>query len=117
VYGSNIDDDYHVWRYSLPPSTDAPGPLIASAAFDADARYSPDGKNIAFASTRSGQSNIWICASDGSEPRQLTSLPPGGHTAGSPNWSPNGRWIAIDWRSPNSEASYVIDPLGGRPSA
>jgi hypothetical protein len=26
VYGSNIDDDYHVWRYSLPPSTD---PLLA----------------------------------------------------------------------------------------
>ncbi|HEY3738547.1 MAG TPA: protein kinase [Bryobacteraceae bacterium] len=116
VYGSGLDDDYNVWRYPIPPNTDPPKAIIASAAFDGDARFSPDGKRIAFASTRSGQSNLWICSSDGSDPQQITVLAAGGHSAGSPNWSPDGRWLAFDWRAPDSQSSiFVLDMLGGQP--
>jgi dipeptidyl aminopeptidase/acylaminoacyl peptidase len=115
VYGSGAEDDYNVWRYPLPPSTEVPKPLIASAAFDGDARYSPDGTRVAFASTRSGQSNIWICSSDGSDLRQMTVLEPDAF-AGSPSWSPNGRWIAFDSRSSQTASSiYVLDASGGKP--
>jgi eukaryotic-like serine/threonine-protein kinase len=115
VYGSGAEDDYNVWRYPLPPSTEAPKPLIASAAFDGDARYSPDGTRVAFASTRSGLSNIWICSSDGSDLRQITSLDSDGF-AGSPTWSPDGRWIAFDSRSSQSASSiFLVDTSGGKP--
>jgi Tol biopolymer transport system component len=115
VYGSGAEDDYNVWRYPLPPSTEAPKPLIASAAFDGDARYSPDGARVAFASTRSGQSNIWICLSDGSDLRQMTNLDQDGF-AGSPSWSPDGRWIAFDSRTSESASSiFLLDASGGKP--
>jgi serine/threonine protein kinase len=116
AYGSTLDNDHNVWRYVLPPSTEGPEPIIASAAFDGDPRYSPDGRRIAFASTRSGRSNIWICENDGTGLKQMTSLENGAFTAGSPNWSPNGRWIAFDARSADTESSiFKVDVLGGKP--
>jgi len=114
VSGLDAQTDYNVWRYPLSPSTNAAMPLVASAAFDGDPQYSPDRSQIVFASSRSGQANIWICRSDGSEPRQITSLGAEGFWAGSP--SPDGRWIAFDARLPGSESSvFVIDPAGGEP--
>lgn len=116
VYSSGGGNDFNVWRYSLRPVRQAPQPLIASAAFDGDPRYSPDGKRIAFASSRSGQANIWICASDGSGVRQLTSMGAGGFWAGSPAWSPDGKRIAFDMRAPAAESSiFVMDAEGGKP--
>ena len=50
--------------------------LITSQREDDSPQYSPDGKKIAFASNRSGSMEIWVCASDGSKPLQLT------HTGG-----------------------------------
>ena len=37
--------------------------------------WSPDGTTIAFASTRSGSLQLWTMASDGSNPRHLSSSP------------------------------------------
>lgn len=55
--------------------------------------YSPDGKRVLFNSTRSGHAEIWICDSDGANPRQLTFLEDPLTTKGS--WSPDGRQIAF----------------------
>ena len=49
-------------------------PLIASTKSEDHPRYSPDGTKIAFVSRRSGTQEIWVCASDGSNPVRLTSM-------------------------------------------
>ncbi|HEX4228909.1 MAG TPA: S9 family peptidase [Bryobacteraceae bacterium] len=55
-------------------------------------RWSPDGKRVAFLSTRSGVSNIWISTPDGRETGQLTNSKSG---VSAFRWSSKGRLIAF----------------------
>jgi dipeptidyl aminopeptidase/acylaminoacyl peptidase len=55
-------------------------------------RWSPDGKTIAFVSSRGGSSQVWLLPIDGGEPRQLTRLP---IDVSGPIWSPKGDKIAF----------------------
>jgi Tol biopolymer transport system component/DNA-binding winged helix-turn-helix (wHTH) protein len=43
-----------------------PEPFNATTQWESNIQYSPDGKSIVFASDRSGNLEIWVCASDGS---------------------------------------------------
>lgn len=52
----------------------SPVKLIASNAMDYAPQFSPDGKSIAFTSTRSGSSEIWVSDSEGLHANQLTSF-------------------------------------------
>ncbi|HQP94174.1 MAG TPA: peptidase S41, partial [Thermoanaerobaculia bacterium] len=61
----------------------------SSNAHDRAARWSPDGKQIAFVSDRSGEDQLWLVAQDGSgEPVQLTTS--FAAMLGEPEWSPDG---------------------------
>ena len=53
--------------------------------------WSPDGRRIAFSSTRDGNSEIYVMTTDGKNQRRLTRNPA---TDGPPSWSPDGRRIA-----------------------
>jgi dipeptidyl aminopeptidase/acylaminoacyl peptidase len=66
--------------------------LTNSPAQDRNAVWSPDGKLIAFESTRSGNSQIWLISPDGGEARQLTFI---STEASSIVWSPDSRKIAF----------------------
>ena len=85
------DWDADIWRLELNPVHKAEKPperLISSTRREIDAQYSSDGKRIAFGSERSGNSEIWVCQSDGSKPVQVTSF--GDRYLTDPFWSPDG---------------------------
>ncbi len=104
----------NIWRTTGPNWTGpraAPTKLIASTRQQADVDFSPDGKKIAFASDRSGGWEIWICASDGSNPVELTSF--SAANTGTPRWSPDGKQIAFDSRKEGHSDIYVMSAEGG----
>jgi Tol biopolymer transport system component/DNA-binding winged helix-turn-helix (wHTH) protein len=95
-----------VWRLPMDTHRDAE-PFITSNFFDASAVYSPDGTHVAFRSDRSGANEIWICRSDGSDPKKITHFD--GPMTGSPRWSPDGRSLAFDSRGRGRADIYVVN--------
>jgi Tol biopolymer transport system component len=89
-----------------------PQKLIASSQDDVNPAYSPDGRRIAFESSRSGEGNIWVCDSDGSNPVQLSNFD--SHT-GTPRWSPDGRKLVFDSIEEGDWNLYIVDADGGVP--
>ena len=73
-----------------------PAPLLtSSSAGDDSPQYSPDGRRIAFDSSRQvGNFAIWIANADGTGLSQITNI--GSPFSGTPRWSPDGRWLAFD---------------------
>jgi dipeptidyl aminopeptidase/acylaminoacyl peptidase len=69
-----------------------PNKLTNSAKRDMSPRWSPVGGELAFISTRSGKSQIWVIRVGGGEARQLTRIKRG---VGELEWSPDGHWIAF----------------------
>jgi dipeptidyl aminopeptidase/acylaminoacyl peptidase len=59
---------------------------------DSQPRFSPDGKWLAFTSSRSGESQIWLLPLGGGEAKQLTTLSTG---ASSPQWTSDGERIVF----------------------
>lgn len=66
--------------------------LTHNARNNAEPAWSPDGRKIAFRSTRNGNRDIYVMNADGSGKRDLTRHPA---QDGSPSWSPDGRRIAF----------------------
>jgi eukaryotic-like serine/threonine-protein kinase len=117
AYERNLDDT-NIWRAELSVSgtvraMKSPVQLIASTRADNDPRYSLDGKRVVFTSDRSGTSELWTCAGDGSNPVQLTSF--GDSVPGSPRLSPDGQQVAFDLQTPGGIDVYVIAVTGGTP--
>jgi Tol biopolymer transport system component len=62
---------------------------------------------------RSGAPEIWICDSDGSNPRQLTFLDD--PNVGNPSWSPDGEQIAFSSSKEGDWDVFVASVSGGLP--
>jgi dipeptidyl aminopeptidase/acylaminoacyl peptidase len=69
-----------------------PRRLTTAPKHDRHARWSPDGKWIAFESNRGGDFQIYMMPFDGGEAVKLTSL---STEAQQPVWSPDGKYIAF----------------------
>ena len=109
--------DTNIWRANIETSQSQPtgaDMLIASTRHDWQPRYSPDGKRIAFGSTRSGARELWIADADGANAVQVTSL--AGPHVGFMNWSPDGRRLVFHAR-PEGQADLftIVADRGGSP--
>ena len=74
----------------------------------------PNGKRIAFSSTRNGQTDIYVMDADGGNQQNLTNHP---DRDWHPSWSPDGERIAFvssRTRDLNRDI-YVMDADGGNP--
>jgi Tol biopolymer transport system component/DNA-binding winged helix-turn-helix (wHTH) protein len=108
------DEEENLWRLERSNAIHLSRPaalLVPSAkAQNLMPQFSADGRKIAFQSTRSGYSELWICDADGSHLVQVTRLE--GY-AGSPNWSPNGRLLVFDYRPRQHSEIYIVDVESG----
>jgi dipeptidyl aminopeptidase/acylaminoacyl peptidase len=65
---------------------------LTRSGHDSSPVWSPDGKSIAFLSSRSGDSQVYLLSTDGGEAHPLTKLSTGADMV---KWSPDGKTIAF----------------------
>src|SRR4051812_38463463 len=100
--------------YLIPFAGGEPKRLTTSAGADNHPRWSPDGKSIAFLSTRGGSAQVWLLPLDGGEARPVTKLPV---DASGPIWSPKGDRIAFTasvYPGKTPEETVAIDETRGK---
>ncbi|MEO0558263.1 MAG: winged helix-turn-helix domain-containing protein [Bacteroidota bacterium] len=97
------------WR--IPIGNGAMEPVLASTRSDRGARFSPDGSQIAFVSSRSGTRELWVSRADGSAPSRQTTFEEG--AVGAPAWLPGSRQLAyVHTNADGASTLYLADARG-----
>jgi TolB protein len=84
--------------------------LTKDRHIDVGPTWSPDGRQLAWVSDRTGAPQIYVMNADGSGARRLTF---DGAYNTSPSWSPDGEWIAYETRVNSQFDIWKIRPTGG----
>ena len=110
-----VSGKLNIWRLNLKDEKHPEGQpemVIPDKRGGGRPHYSPDGKRVAFESSRLGYSEIWACDNDGSHCDQLTSLR---GTAGAARWSPDGRYLAFEFRPKEHSEIFILEKGDGAP--
>jgi len=86
--------------------------LTHNAVADSNPAWSPDGQQLAFASSRDGNSEIYAMNADGSNVRRLTTNAAADYE---PTWSSDGTRIAFVSERDGNREIYVMDQTGLNP--
>jgi tricorn protease len=78
------------------------------------AKFSPDGKWIAFSAEYDGNTDVYVIPAAGGEPRRLTYRPSGDIVVG---WSPDGKVIYWTYSESGADLTrlFAVSPTGGYP--
>lgn len=86
-----------------------PVPLATATQGNFEPSVSPDGKHVAFVSSREGDPEIYVMDADGANVRRLTAF----HKEDwAPQWSPDGGWIAFLSTREGRPRVFVVRPDG-----
>ena len=77
--------------YTMPITGGKATRFTSGMAYDAQPRFSPDGRKIVFISDRSGGENVWIMSLDLKDTTQLTKG--NNNMYVSPEWTPDGQYV------------------------
>jgi Tol biopolymer transport system component len=109
--------------YRVHPDGSGLARLTSDPSFEDQASLSPDGKTLAFVSTREGgTANIWLMDLRSHAMSNLTKSASGNFR---PSWSPDGKWVAFSsdrdtgagrlehqWELLQATAIYIVHPDG-----
>ena len=110
AFEATLDIDSFIYDlYVMDTDGKNPIKLTKGRASDAGADWSPDGKKIAFISTRDGDYEVYVMDADGENTIQLTNSP--GFDL-NPCWSPDGMKIAFTSQRKGIYDVYVMNADG-----
>ena len=92
VSTSDMDANRGASNIWVVPTTGGAALQLTQSGHDLSPVWSPDGKTIAFLSSRSGDSQVYLLSMDGGEAKPLTHLSTGADIV---KWSPDGKTIAF----------------------
>jgi tricorn protease len=109
--GKLLAFDWNGDIWTVPTSGGTAKPLTQNPAKDKQAKWSPDGKQIAFVSDREGSSQVFVVSSEGGSPKQVTF-----HTAGYNlhEWTADGKHLLVSslrdhaWK--HAERFFLVNP-------
>ncbi|HSG07165.1 MAG TPA: PDZ domain-containing protein [Longimicrobiales bacterium] len=123
IHGNTVAFTYAGDLYTVPLAGGEAKRLTSHEGFEVFARFSPDGRWIAFSGEYAGTRQVYVMPSEGGTPRQVTFYPDGGPMpprGGYDNlpldWTRDGKILVRSARTPWGERVgnyWLVDPVNG----